>query len=179
MLRAALILSAINIALARVSNAVGLPTGTGRGKKSMLDLAEITIDAPYVNACLDEAGATLLALPSRGFSTRMSHGGIEFVREAIEAYGWTEETIKPPVPSSLKIDEMDRALQWLGLIPVDRYMLRRIVGCWMLVHPVTEKRLFSWRRIGATIGCDYRAVQRWHAQGIDLIIAGINARNNY
>lgn len=144
----------------------------------MADLADIIIDPDYINACLDEAGTTLLALPARGFSTRMSSGGIEFVREVIEAYGWTEEQVKPSVPSSHKIDEMDRALKWLSLIPNDRYVLRRIVGARMLIHPVTERRMFTWNRIATTIGSDHKAVQRWHAQGIDLIVSALHARNN-
>jgi len=137
------------------------------------------IDADYVNARLDEAGATLLALPGCGYSPRMSSGGMDVVRTAIEAYGWTEIPIKPPVPSAHKIDEMDEALRWLGLIPNDRYVLRRIVGARMLVHPVTDRHLFTWRRIAKVLGCHHCAVQRWHRDAVDLIVCGLLKQNYF
>ena len=141
--------------------------------------AERVIDAPYVNARLDEAGSTLLALPGSGFSSRLSSGSMDVVRNAIEAYGWTDMPIKPPVPSGRRIDAMDEALAWLRLIPQSSYVLRRIVGARMMVHPVTERHLFTWNRIAKSIGSDHKAVQRWHASGIDLIVAGLHRQNNF
>jgi len=44
------------------------------------------------------------------------------------------------------------------------------------VSPVTDRHLFAWRRLAAAIGADHKAVQRWHAQGIDIIVAGLNRR---
>jgi hypothetical protein len=70
---------------------------------------------------------------------------------------------------------MDDALAWIPLIPRDRYVLRRIVGARSLVSPVTERHLFSWRRLGALLGADHKAIQRWHAQGIDIILAVLMA----
>jgi hypothetical protein len=145
----------------------------------MSDTAEIVVDADYVNARLDEAGRTLLSLPGSGFSPRMSAGGMDVVRSAIEAYGWSEIPIKPAVPSSRKIDAMDEALKWLRLIADDRYVLRRIVGARMLIHPISERHLFTWRRIAKVLGFDHQAAQRWHAAGIDLIVSGLHARNNF
>jgi len=68
---------------------------------------------------------------------------------------------------------MDEAMVWLLLIPTDRYVLRRIVGARSLVHPVTERHLYPWRRLAAALGADHKAVQRWHAQGIELIVAAL------
>ncbi len=150
-----------------------------RGNQDVTTDSAPYFDPAYVNARLDEAGSTLLALPGSGFSPRMSAGGMDVVRSAIEAYGWTENPIKPPVPSATRIDEMDEALRWLRLIPDNRYVLRRIVGARMLVHPVTERHLFTWRRIGKVLGCDYKAVQSWHGQAIDLIVVGLLARNYF
>jgi hypothetical protein len=61
----------------------------------------------------------------------------------------------------------------LTLIPTDRYILRRVVGARSLVHPVTTRHLYPWRRIGAALGADHKAIQRWHAQAIDLIVTGL------
>ncbi len=132
------------------------------------------VDADFVIYRLEEAGATLLALPGTGWTTKLRTSNIEIVRTALESYGWTETSIRPPTPSAEKITRMDEAMGWIGAIPLDRYVLRRIVGARSLVHPVTDRRLFPWRRLAAALGADHKAVQRWHAQGIDMIVAALN-----
>jgi len=96
------------------------------------------------------------------------------VRSALESYGWTEKQIRPSVPSAARITRMDEALGWISLIPLDRYVLRRIVGARSLVHPITERHLYPWRRLATALGADHKAVKRWHGQGIDLIVARLN-----
>lgn len=145
------------VRLARVTTPDGLP-----------------VDADFVIRRLEEAGAALLALPSTGWTTKLRTSSIEIVRTALESYGWTETRIRPPTPSSEKISRMDEAMGWIGVIPLDRYVLRRIVGARSLVHPVTDRHLFPWRRLGAALGADHKAVQRWHAQAIDMIVAALN-----
>lgn len=141
-----------------------------------LALAEYAqpVDAEMVICRLEEAGATLLALPGSGWSTRLRTSSLEIVRTAIESYGWRASRIRPPIPPPARITRMDEAMSWISLIPLDRYVLRRIVGARSLVHPITQRHLFPWRRIAAAIGADHKAVQRWHAQGIDLIVAKLN-----
>jgi Domain of unknown function (DUF6362) len=131
-------------------------------------------DAERVICRLEEAGAALLALPGTGWSTRLRGSSLEIVRTAIESYGWTTNRIRPPVPSAARITRMDEAMSWIPLIPMDRYVLRRIVGARSLVHPITERHLFPWRRLATALGADHKAVQRWHAQGIDLIVSALN-----
>ena len=131
-------------------------------------------DAELVICRLEEAGAALLSLPGSGWSTRLRSSSLEIVRTAIESYGWTSNRVRPPVPSAERITRMDEAMGWISLIPVDRYVLRRIVGARSLVHPVTERHLYPWRRLAAVLGADHKAVQRWHAQGIDLIVEALN-----
>jgi hypothetical protein len=133
------------------------------------------IDADYVVYRLEEAGATLLALPSTGYSTRLRTSSMDILRTALDAYGWTETQIRPPVPSAEKITRMDEAMSWVPLIPLDRYLLRRVVGARSLVHPVTDRHLFPWRRLGKALGADHKAVQRWHTQGIGTIVAALRA----
>ena len=134
------------------------------------------VDADYAIYRLEEAGATLLALPGTGWTTRMKASSLDIVRTALEAYGWQTAQVRPPVPSAEKIDRMDEALGWLSLIPDDRYVLRRVVGARSLVHPVTDRHLFTWRRLGTVLGADHKAVQRWHAQGIGLMVAALLRR---
>ena len=133
-------------------------------------------DAELVIYRLEEAGAALLALPGTGWSTRLRGSSLEIVRTAIESYGWTTNRIRPPVPSAARITRMDEAMSWIPLIPIDRYVLRRIVGARSLVHPITERHLYPWRRLATALGADHKAVQRWHAQGIDLIVSALNGR---
>jgi hypothetical protein len=132
------------------------------------------VDADYVIYRLEDAGATLLALPGTGWSTRMRSSSIEIVRTALEAYGWDSTRIRPAVPTADRIDRMDEAMAWIGFIQDSRYVLRRVVGARSLVHPVTDRHLYSWRRLGTALGADHKAVQRWHAQGIATIVAGLH-----
>jgi hypothetical protein len=126
-----------------------------------------------VIACLEEAGATLLSLPPSGFSPRLRTTSLPVLHEAAEAYGWSLTELRPPMPSAARISRMDQAMGFLTLIPPDRYVLRRIVGCRALVHPVSGRHLFSWRRLGEMLGADHKAVQRWHAEGIRLIVSSL------
>jgi hypothetical protein len=133
------------------------------------------LDADFVVYRLEEAGATLLALPGTGWSTRLRSSSLEIVRTALEAYGWTDARIRPAIPAAEKITRMDEALGWIPLIPLDRYVLRRVVGARSLVHPLTDRHLYPWRRLGLALGADHKAVQRWHAQGIGLIVKALSA----
>lgn len=133
-------------------------------------------DAALVIHRLEEAGATLLALPARGLRPADARAAWpEVVHEAAEAYGYTGERLRPAVPSAAHITRMDEALRWVALIPPDRVVLRRIVGARSLVAPLTGRHLFSWRRLGEAVGADHRAVQRWHADGVGIIAHRLNA----
>ncbi|MBV9654388.1 MAG: hypothetical protein JOZ42_07460 [Acetobacteraceae bacterium] len=123
---------------------------------------------------LEEAGTTLLSLPPSGYTTKLRTSSLEMVRSVAEGYGWTEKRVRPPVPSAAKITRMDEALSWVRFIPDENYVLRRIVGARSLVSPITERYLFTWRRLGTLLGADHKAIQRWHAQGIAIIVAALN-----
>jgi hypothetical protein len=134
------------------------------------------IDAAHVIARLEEAGSALLALPNTGWTTALRTSSLDIVRSAAEAYGWSNAAVRPPVPSSETISRMDEAMGWLALIPQDKYVLRRVVGARSLVHPINDRHLFAWRRLGGVLGADHKAVQRWHAQGIDIIVRALRQR---
>src|SRR5690242_13532205 len=74
---------------------------------------ELAYDAKLVVARLEEAGRTLLSLPSGGFSTKLRSSSLEIVRVAAESYGWTEKQVRPAVPSAARITEMDESLAWI------------------------------------------------------------------
>ena len=141
------------------------------------DTQPAPIDAPFVIARLEEAGATLLALPGTGWTTKLRQSSLEIVRTAIENYGWSDKRLRPAIPSAARISRMDEVMGWITLIPLDRYVLRRIVGARSLVSPTTDRHLFPWRRLAMTIGADHKAVQRWHRQGIDMIVAALKRQD--
>jgi hypothetical protein len=132
------------------------------------------IDGDFIVHRLEEAGATLLALPSHGYSTAMRTTKLDIVRVAIEAYGQERARLRAPMPDSARIGRMDEALGWIPLIPLESFILRRIVGARALVSPITQRHLFSWRRLAEALGADHKAVQRWHAQGVEYLVRALN-----
>lgn len=125
----------------------------------------------YVIRRLEEAGATLMALPGGNGSASLPSGMPDVVRSACEAYGWSDTPVRLPRPSAKRISEMEEALTWPGLIPAEQLLERRIVGARMLVHPVTGRHRHSWRRLGSLLGLEHKLVQRRHADGIATITA--------
>jgi hypothetical protein len=139
-------------------------------------LADGLIDREIAIVRLEEAGRTLLALPARGYSTKLRSSSLDIVRSVMEGYGWGERTVVPAIPPAAQITRMDEALAWISFIPLERYVLRRVVGARALVHPLTGRYLYSWRRLGGLLGADHKAVQRWHALGVDMIVSAVNER---
>ena len=133
-------------------------------------------DAKALTIRLEEAGETLLLLPQRGYTTRLRTSTWNVLDEATEAYATQPARLHLPVPSAAKITRMDEALSWLPLIPDDKYVLRRLVASRMLVSPLTGRHLFPWRRLATLLGADHKAIQRWHGQGIDLLLSAVNRR---
>jgi hypothetical protein len=131
------------------------------------------IGADDVVARLEEAGETLLCLPAGGYTTRLRTSTWTVLHDAAEAYGDAPGRLRLPVPDAARISRMDAALAWLALIPDDKYVLRRIVASRMLVSPTSGRHLFPWRRLGTLLGADHKAVQRWHGQGIGMIVKGL------
>jgi hypothetical protein len=128
------------------------------------------LNADEIIARLEAAGATLLAMPSRGYSTHLRQMKFDVVHTALEAYGWQSAMARPPVPCASDISLMDEAFGWLALIPEVQYLLRRILGARALVHPLTQRHLYPWRRLASMLGTDHKSVQRWHGQAVALLV---------
>jgi len=134
------------------------------------------LSAEEVVRRLEAAGATLVALPARGYSTQLRQMKFDVVHTALEAYGWGRAAALPPMPSAGEISLMDETFGWLALIPEEKYMMRRIIGARALVHPLTRRHLYSWRRLATLLGTDHKTVQRWHGQAVRLIAAALCAQ---
>jgi hypothetical protein len=164
----------------------GATRGAGQGARKDIEMATNDIafahahpplfaDAKALEIRLEEAGETLLLLPPGGYTTRLRTSTWN-VLEGLEGYGQTPGRLRLPVPSAAKITRMDEALSWLALIPDDKYVLRRLVASRMLVSPLTGRHLYPWRRLATLLGADHKAIQRWHGQGIDLLLSAVNRR---
>ncbi len=125
---------------------------------------------------LEEAGATLLALPPTGYGPGLRRSSLPIVREAAECHAADLAPLRAPIPSAARISRMDRAFEAIQLIPETRLLLRRVVGCRALVHPVTGRHLYAWRRLATLLGTDHKTIQRWHKEGIDLILYALRLR---
>ena len=123
---------------------------------------------------LEEAGATLLAMPAKGYTTQMRQMRFDIVHTALEAYGWEAPALRAPVPSAAEISRMDEVFSWLALVPEQSFLVRRILGARALVHPLTGRHLFPWRRLAKLLGADHKSVQRWHANGIKMLWERLN-----
>jgi len=135
--------------------------------------AGAALSAPEIVRRLEDAGAALLAMPSTGYSTRMRQMRFDIVHTALEAYGWETPSLRAPAPDASAISAMDEAFGWLALIPESQFLLRRILGARALVHPLTGRHLFTWRRLASSVGSDHKSVQRWHGQAVDIVVRGL------
>jgi hypothetical protein len=126
-----------------------------------------------VIAALESAGATLLALPHKGFNPGLSQIRLDIVQSALDAYGWSGAAIRLPAPGPEEIARMDEVLGWLSLIPARKYVLRRLLGARALVHPLTARYLYPWRQLAKMLHTDHKTVQRWHKDGIEILVADL------
>jgi hypothetical protein len=134
---------------------------------------KLAIRAAEIAARLEAAGATLLAMPAKGYSTQLRQMKFDIVHTALEAYGWQSAAARPPMPSAAEISAMDEAFGWLALIPEPKFMIRRILGARALVHPLTGRHIYPWRRLAVMLGADHKSVQRWHGQGLVMLEAAL------
>jgi hypothetical protein len=43
----------------------------------------------------------------------------------------------------------------------------------MLVHPLTNRYIYSWRKVGERLGISHQTAKSWHERGISLIGVGL------
>jgi hypothetical protein len=120
---------------------------------------------------LEDAGKTSIAMPESGFSPAMKLKKYPYIREK-----WKDQAALPWTrvnPTSWDIKLMDEAFDWLLIIPDTELKVRKVVQARMYIHPVNERYLYSWRRIGKEMSVHHEQVQRWHKKGIKIILAGV------
>jgi hypothetical protein len=130
------------------------------------------IDRDYVRAWLEDAGKTLIQLGKSGcFPQGHASNMPEPLQEFWLAYATDEARAGFPRPSKDAIDRMDRTLPWLGYVGDARK--RRIVAARMLLHPLSEKPLFSYGRISREYDVSRSTAKQWHEQGLSDIAVGL------
>ena len=132
------------------------------------------ITAEEVVTRLEAAGHTLLCLPKDRAQGYARAATWLQVATCIDSEARADGKLRL-VPSARAISDMDAVLRWLSLVDDDKYVLRRIVACRMLVSPATGRHMYSWRRIATLLGADHKAIQRWHGQGVAMIVRALNA----
>jgi hypothetical protein len=156
-------------------NRPGAQLGSGVRARNEAKVSAQRLGAEMIVLRLEDAGATLLAMPHTGYSTRLRQMRFDIVHTALEAYGWAESPIRAPGPDAEAITAMDEAFGWLALIPEAKFVLRRILGARALVHPLTRRHLFPWRRLAGLLGADHKSVQRWHRDAVDHLVRALEA----
>ena len=123
---------------------------------------------------LEEAGRALLSLPNTGPSTRLVQSGLEWIRDAAEQSAAIAGEIRPAVPDAATISRMDEAT---GLDPAHPAVTNTCcagssapAACQPDDRAATS---IAGARSPRPLGADHKAVQRWHAQGIDIIVAAL------
>jgi hypothetical protein len=121
---------------------------------------------------LEAAGKTLMALPDKGYSPALAQRRHEIIRKLFH-----DEPLPPRVsvamPDELDVMAMEIAYGWVvRFIPVEQAEMRRVVHMRSLVHPISNRHICGWRKIGRIMRCDYKTVQSLHSRGIKKIFLG-------
>lgn len=128
---------------------------------------------------LDDAGRTLVSLPmprgERPQSVR-SHWP-ETARQAEDAFFalvGADDQIKQdfsrdhnavrPAPSARAVARMEEVLNWLWYLSDERK--RRLCLARALIHPISERRLVSYRKLGRIFGLHHDTMRAWHDRAL-------------
>ncbi len=128
---------------------------------------------------LEDAGRTLVALPMpRGERPQsvQSHWP-ETARQAEDAFFalvGADDQIKQDfsrdhnavrsAPSARAVARMDEVLNWLWYLSDERK--RRLCLARALIHPVSDRRLVSYRKLGRIFGLHHDTMRAWHDRAL-------------
>ena len=121
-----------------------------------------------VGEWLDEAALTLATLPATGL--RPAGAGStwpDYVRD-LEDLGWDRESDEfLPRPTTDQIDRLDIVLTWIPMIE-DR-KLRTVVNMRLIVHRISGRHKWEWRKIGDKLGTSHVTAKAWHQRACAVI----------
>ncbi len=128
---------------------------------------------------LDDAGRTLVALPmprGEGHRKLRSHWP-ETAHQAEDAFFalvGADDQIKQEfsrehnavcaAPSARAVARMEEVLGWLWYLTDERK--RRLCLARALIHPVSDRRLVSYRKLGRLFGLHHDTMRAWHDRAL-------------
>lgn len=163
--------------------------GAGPGRGQGEDLAEIW-SPDEVRRRFEAAGRTLLALPMPQRALPQDARSrwpdpVRGMQDAFFALVGASDQIKEDhaalrhdvraAPSARAVAEMDEALQWLWLIKDPRK--RRLCMARALVHPVSERHIVSYGKLGRIYGLHRDTMRIWHDQALAEIAMALSRTN--
>jgi hypothetical protein len=134
----------------------------------MGDVADLGWLEERVKDALEEAGATLLSLPTAGavpplLRRTMPRG---FLEAAIAAHGVLDGKDRL-VATQREIEDMAVVYGWITDVPDQR--IRRVLLLRSLVHPRTGAPFWGPRKLGTVLDVHPSTIDAWHAKGIRAI----------
>lgn len=135
------------------------------GERKLPDSGINTEEQDNIIALLEWAGEKLVAL--RTASPKPQEHRVAWPQYALdprEAYGYGTVTVRAPIPSSFEIAAMDEILGWLVFIRDPAH--RRVVGLASLIHPIRQRHVLSWERIGHIMREPATNIKRWYKEGV-------------
>lgn len=121
-----------------------------------------------VGEWLDEAALTLAALPSTGLRPAAAGSTWPDYLRDLEDLGWDRESDEfLPRPTADQIERLDIVLTWIPLVE-DR-KLRTVVNMRLIVHRISGRHKWEWRKIGPKLGVDHKTAQAWHQRACVVI----------
>ena len=125
---------------------------------------------------MEEAGATLLALPGTGWTTRLRTSSIEIVRTALEAYGWeaaSEDSSRRAISGKDRSHGRGHGVDRIDIRTSATFCGGSLAreGPWYCTRSRTATSTpgVAWvSRYWALIIKPFS--NRWHAQGIGMIV---------
>ncbi|GBQ32225.1 hypothetical protein HLH34_04365 [Gluconacetobacter azotocaptans] len=139
---------------------------------SRIVLADGLSVADAVAGRLFEAACTLAAMPMHGLKPAGCRvAWPEVVAEA--DLNWInaipDDAMRMPRPTSDAISRMDEAMGWISMIDGDCINWRRVVCMRMIVHPISHRYRWSWRKIGDRLHIDHHTAKSWHSLAVAVI----------
>jgi hypothetical protein len=134
-----------------------------------------TWTAEDVKARLEEAGATLFALPSRGLWPASYRVAWPAMAETIEDHGWDPIVNRLPAPPPDQIDRMDEADRWVSEL-VEKERDRRILRARSLVNPRNGAPIISFKKIAVMLHMSDFGVQKAHERALSRLAEKLSAK---
>jgi hypothetical protein len=143
-----------------------------------------------VRVRLEAAGRTLLAMPMpKGARPRDARSRwpevVRSMQDSFFALVGASDQIKEDhaaarhgvriAPTARAVAEMDEALQWLWLVKDARK--RRLCTARALVHPVSDRHLVSYAKLGRIFGLHKDTMRIWHDRALAEIATTLTRDN--